>query len=161
MRSDNEDHFLFDTVILGFLKLFKNCQASSTFEAVNSTWLSNCQMDVRPLFDMRWRPRALCSISTGYSDSLSSCNMNDENALSLCREIWPSFESGHLGVHFACSIKHRVPLTYIFLRENSSWGACGKMAYLFIQRQGISSHLQTIWGAQIFHLVTLLKLMFL
>ena len=25
------------------------------------------------------------------------------------------------------------------------------MAYLFIQRQGISSHLQTIWGARVFH----------
>ena len=24
-----------------------------------------------------------------------------------------------------------VPLTYIFLRENSSWGACGNIAYLF------------------------------
>ena len=30
------------------------------------------------------------------------------------------------GVHFAWSIKQRVPLTYIFLRENSSWGACGE-----------------------------------
>ena len=36
MRSDNEDHFLFDTVISGFLTIFKNYQASSTFEAVNS-----------------------------------------------------------------------------------------------------------------------------
>ena len=34
-----------------------------------------------------------------------------------------------------------------------------KMAYLFIQRQGISSHLQTIWGARIFHPVALLKFM--
>ena len=44
--------------------------------------------------------------------------MNNEPALSLCREIWPSFESGHLGVHFTWSRKHRVPLTYILLREN-------------------------------------------
>ena len=29
--------FLFDTVILGFLPILKNCQASSKFEAVNST----------------------------------------------------------------------------------------------------------------------------
>ena len=101
VRSDTEDHFLFDTVILGFLTIFKNCQASSTFEAVNSTWLSSCQMDVRPLFEMRWRPSAFCRVSTGDSDILSSCDMNDEHALSLCREIWPSFKSGHLGVHFA------------------------------------------------------------
>ena len=120
MRSDTEDHFLFDTVILGFLTIFKNCQASSTFETVNSTWLSICQRDVRPLFEIRWRPRAFCRVSTGDSDVLSSCDLNDENALRLCREIWPSFQSWHLGVHFSLSIKHRVPLTYIFLRENSS-----------------------------------------
>ena len=120
MRSATEDHFLFDTVILGFLTIFKNFQASSTFEAVNSTWLSRCQRNVKPLFELRWRPRAFCRVSNGDSDILSSCDMNDEHALSLCREIWPSFESGHLGVHFARSIKHRVPLTYIFLRENSS-----------------------------------------
>ena len=31
------------TVILGFLTIFKNCQASTKFEAVKSTWLSSCQ----------------------------------------------------------------------------------------------------------------------
>ena len=50
--------FLFDTVIFGFLTILKNCQASSTFEAVNSTWLSSCKRNVRPLFEMMWRPRA-------------------------------------------------------------------------------------------------------
>ena len=32
-------------------------------------------------------------------------------------------------------LKHKTqgPLTYIFLRENSSWGACGKMAYLIVE----------------------------
>ena len=161
LRSDTEDHFIFDTVILGFLTIFKNCQASSPFEALKSTWLTSCQRDVRLLFEMRWKPRAFCRVSRGDSDILSSCDMNDEHALSVCREVWLSFKSGHLVVHFAWSINHRVPLTYIFLRANSSWGACGKMAYLFSRRQGISSHLQTIWGARIFHPVALLKLMFL
>ena len=161
MRSDTEDHFLFDTVVLGYLTIFKNCQASSTFEAVNSTWRSSCQRDVRPIFEFRWRHRAFCRVSSGDSDMLSSFDRNDEHALRLCREIWPSFKSWHHGVHFAWSIKHRVPLTYIFLRENSSWCDCGEMAYLFSRRQGISSHLQTIFGVQIFHLVSLLKLMFL
>ena len=160
VRSDTEGHFLFDTVILGFLKIFKNFQASSAYEAVNSACLSSCQRDVRLHFEMRWRPRAFCSVFSGDSDILSSCDMNDEHALSLYRAIWPSFQSGHFGVHFAWSIKHRVPLTYIFLRENSSWGACGKVFYLFSRRQGMSSHLQTIWGAQIVHPVALLKLMF-
>ena len=36
MRSETEGHFLFDTVISGFLTILKNFQASSTFEAVNS-----------------------------------------------------------------------------------------------------------------------------
>ena len=87
--------------------------------------------------------------------------MNDEHAWSVFREIWTSFSSGHLGVLFALRIKHRVPNTYIFLRENSSWGACGKMAYVFSGRQGISSHLQIIRCARVFHPVALLKLMFL
>ena len=72
--------FLFDTVILGFLTILKNCQASSKFEAVNSTWLSRCQRHVRPIFEMKWRPRAFTSVSTGDSDILSSFDMNDEHA---------------------------------------------------------------------------------
>ena len=35
------------------------------------------------------------------------------------------------------------------------------MAYLFSRREGISSHLQTIWGARVVHPVALQKLMFL
>ena len=72
--------FLFETVILGFLTLLKNCQASSTFEAMNSTWLLSCQRHVRPIFVMKWRPRAFGGFSTGDSDILSSCDMNDEHA---------------------------------------------------------------------------------
>ena len=72
--------FLFDTVILGLLTILKNCQASTKFEAVNSTWLSSCQRHVRPIFEMKWRPRAFSRVSTGDSDILSSCDMNDEHA---------------------------------------------------------------------------------
>ena len=72
--------FLFDTVILGFLTILKNYQASSKCEAVYSTWLSICQSHVRPLCEMKWRPRAFCMVSTGDSDMLSSCDMNDEHA---------------------------------------------------------------------------------
>ena len=115
----------------------------------------------RPVFEMKWKPRSFCRVSPGESDILSSCDMNDEHAWRFCREIWTSVKSGHLRAHFAWRIKHRVPLTYIFLRENSSWGACGKIAYLFCRRQGISSHLQTIWVDWIFHPVALLKWMFL
>ena len=55
--------------------------------------------------------------------------------LSLCREIRPSFQSGHPGIHSTWGSKLRVPLTYLLLREGSSWGACGKLAYHFIGRQ--------------------------
>ena len=72
--------FLFDTVIFGFLTIIKNCQASPTFEAVNFTWLLSGESHVRPLFEMMWRPRAFCRVSTGDSDTLCSCDMNDEHA---------------------------------------------------------------------------------
>ena len=72
--------FLFDRVILGFLTILKNCQGSSKFVAVNSTWLSGRQSHVRPIFEMNSRPRAFSRVSTGDSDILSSCDMKDEHA---------------------------------------------------------------------------------
>ena len=75
-----EGHFLVGTVILGFLPIFKNGQASSAFEALKSASLSRCQMDIRPLVQIRWRTRALCWVSTGDSDILSSFEMLDEPA---------------------------------------------------------------------------------
>ena len=51
-------------MILGLLTILKKCQASSKFELVNSTWLSNCQRHVRPIFVMKWRPRAFYRVST-------------------------------------------------------------------------------------------------
>ena len=91
VKWEFRSHFLFDTVILAFLTMLKNCQASWTFQAVNSTWLFSCQRHIRPLFEMKWRPRAFCRVSTGDSDILSSCDMNDEHAWSLFREIRTSF----------------------------------------------------------------------
>ena len=66
---------------------------------------------------------------------------------SHCKEIRPSFESGNLSIDFNCGSKLRVPLTYLLLRECSSWGACEKLAYLFNKILGISSLLQMIWVA--------------
>ena len=67
-------------MILGFLTILKNCQASTKFEAVNSTWLSSCQRHVRHIFEMKCGPRAFSRVSTGDSDILSFCDMNDEHA---------------------------------------------------------------------------------
>ena len=73
-------HILVGTVILGLLTIFKNCQALSTFEALEFVSLSRCQRDLSPLVHVRWRPRAFCRVSTGASDILSSCDMKDESA---------------------------------------------------------------------------------
>ena len=78
-----------------------------------------------------------------------------------CMEIRPSFESGSLAVHLTWDRKHRVPLAYLLLRENSTWGAGGKLAQIFNQRQGISSQLGTIWGAWSFPRVAVLILTFI
>ena len=67
-------------MILGFLTILNNCQASSKFEAVISTWLSSCERHVRPIVVMKWRPTAFSRVSTGDSDILSSSDMNDEHA---------------------------------------------------------------------------------
>ena len=71
------------TRILGFLSMFKRSQASSLFEALNSMSLSRCQRDVRPPVVMRRGPRAFSMVSTGDSDSPSSCEMKDEPAFKL------------------------------------------------------------------------------
>ena len=80
VRWETEGNFLVVIVILGFLSIFKKSQASSPFEALNSAHLSRCQRDVRPLVQMRWRPRAFSRVSTGNSDIPSSCEMKEDPA---------------------------------------------------------------------------------
>ena len=137
MRLEPKHPLLVVSVILVFLSIFKNSQASSTFEALNSAQLSKCQRDVRPSVLKRLRTMAFSMVSTGDSDIPSSCEMKDEPAFMHWRESRPSFQSGHLGVHSTSGRKHRVALLYLFRREGSSRGACGKLAYLFSRRQGI------------------------
>ena len=79
VRRETQCPFPVATVILGFLLIFKNSQASSPFEALNSACLLRCQRDVRPV-QMRLGPRAFSSISTGDPDIPSSCEVNDEPA---------------------------------------------------------------------------------
>ena len=61
-------------------KYIKKLSGIVKIEAMNSTWLSSCQRYVRPIFEMKWRPRAFSRVSTGDSDILSSCDMYDEHA---------------------------------------------------------------------------------
>ena len=80
---------------------------------------------------------------------------------SHCRVIRPSLESGHLSIRSTWGSKLRDPLTYVLLREGSSWGACGKLAYFFNRILGIRSFLEMIWRPWSFPPVPVLKLVFL
>ena len=99
VRRETQYPFPVATGILGFLSILKKSLASSPFEALNSECLSRCLMDVRTSVQMRRGLRAFSSVSTGDSDIPSSCEMKDDLHSSHCREIWPSLESEHLGVH--------------------------------------------------------------
>ena len=78
MRKDTEVHFLFGTVILEPLSIFKKSQASSPYEALNSVCLSKVQRDERPPVQMRRKPIAFSRFSKGDSVMPSSCDMKDE-----------------------------------------------------------------------------------
>ena len=43
VRWETKRSFLVFTEILGFLSIFKKCQSSAPFEALNSVGLSRCQ----------------------------------------------------------------------------------------------------------------------
>ena len=80
VKQETQCPFLVATMILGFLSIFKKTQASSPFEALNSTCLSRCQRDVRTPVQMRQGRRPFSRVSTRDSDIPSSCEMKDEPA---------------------------------------------------------------------------------
>ena len=67
VRRETEFTFLVATVILVLLSIFNKSQASSSFEALNSSSLSSCQRDVMPPVQMSRGPRAFSRVSTGKS----------------------------------------------------------------------------------------------
>ena len=147
MKQETEVHFLVGKVIMGFLSIFKKSKASSPFEALNSVCLSRCQSDMIPPVQKRRGPTAFSRVSTGDSDIPSYCDMNYEPKFKPLQGNLAFFCVKPLAVHSTGDRKYRVPLTYLLLRENSTWGVCEKLAHLFSQRQGISSHLEMICGA--------------
>ena len=78
VRQENKAHILVGTVILGFLSIFKKSQASSPFEALNSTCLSRYQSDVIPPIQMRRRTMAFSRVTTRDSDMPRSYEMKHE-----------------------------------------------------------------------------------
>ena len=148
-------------MILGFLSIFKKCQASSHFEALNSVCLSSYQSGVIPPIQMRRRTKAFFRVSTGDSDIPSSCEMKNEPEFKTLQGNPAFFWVRSFAVHSTWDRKHRVTLTYLLLRENSTWGAGEKLAQILNQRQIISSHLGAIWGAWSFPRVAVLILIFI
>ena len=73
VRQETELHFIVDSVLLGFLSIFKNSQASSPYKALNSVSLSRGQRDVRPPVQIRRTRMAFSRVSTGDSVMLSFC----------------------------------------------------------------------------------------
>ena len=86
MRQETEFHFLVGTEILEYLSVFKKSQVSSSYEALNSMFLSRGQRDVRPPVQMRGTPTAFSRVSTGDSDIPSSCEMKDEPEFKTLQE---------------------------------------------------------------------------
>ena len=91
VSQETKRPLLVGTVILAFLSIFTKSQASSPFEALNSTYLSMSQMDVRPSVQKRLRTMAFSSVSTGDSDIPSSCEMKDEPAFKALQGKPPFF----------------------------------------------------------------------
>ena len=78
-RQETEAPFLVAKLILDLLSICNKSQASSPFEALNSTWLSRGKRDVRHTAQIGGGGhRAFSRVSTGYSDIPSSCEMKDE-----------------------------------------------------------------------------------
>ena len=133
---------------MGFLSIFKKSQASSPFEALNSLCLSRCERDVILYVQIRRRPSAFSSVSTGDSDIPSSCEMKDElefkplqgNPVFFCvRASRGPFQlrqktqgSSHIPIaerklHLRCLLKVFTPLQSKTGNQLSSWDDMGCM----------------------------------
>ena len=99
VSQETEVHFLVIPVILGFLSIFKKCQDSSPYEALNSVCLSSGQRDVSIPVQMRRTPTAFSMVSTRDSDRPSYCQMKDEPEFKPLQGYRDFFLSGPLGVH--------------------------------------------------------------
>ena len=120
VKQETEAHFPVGKVILVFLSIFKKSKPLSPFEVLNSVCLSRCQSDVIPPVQMWRRPTAFSRVSTGDSDIPLSCDMKHEPKFKPLQGNLAFFGVRPLAVHSTRDRKHRVPLTYLFLRENST-----------------------------------------
>ena len=117
--------------------------------------------DVRHPVQMRRGTRVFSRVSREYSVIPSFCDMKHEPKFKPLQGNPAFFWVRPLDVNSTWDRTHTVPLSYLLLRENSTWAACWKLAHLFSQRQGISSNLQTICGAWNFLRAVVLKWIFI
>ena len=89
--QETKVHFPVSTVILGFLSIFKNSQALSPYEALNSMCLSRGQRDVRPPVQMRRTPTVFSRVSTRDSDMPSFYEMKDKPEFKPLQGNWAFF----------------------------------------------------------------------
>ena len=159
MRWETKRPFLVSTEILGLLSIFKKSQASAPFEALNSRGLSRCEGMLGP--PMRLGPRDFSRDCTEDSDIPLSCEMKYE----------PAFKPLQGNVTFFQVRESRYPLhvrkqiqgpSHIPIAEGRLLLRCLSEGSLPLNRiLGISSLLETIWGAWSFPRVLVLKLVFL
>ena len=128
---------LVGTIILVFLSIFTKCQASSLLKHWTQRNSRSLKWMWGPLSRRGWELWFSLGSPQRIQTSLHLVRWKKSLHLRHFRESRPSFESGNLQVHYTWGRKHRLTLTYLFLREGSSWGAWGKLAYLFIRKQGI------------------------
>ena len=91
VRQETEVHFLFGTVILGLLSIFKQSQASSPYEALNYVCLSRLQRDVTPPVQMIQKPMAFSRVSKGDSGMPSSSELKDVPEFKPLQGNWAFF----------------------------------------------------------------------
>ena len=160
MRWETKCPFLVYTEILEFQSIFKKSQASSAFQPW-TPHASRCVKGCEAPVQMRRGTTVSSRSSTQDSDNHSSCDMKPEPKFKPLQGHPAFFWVRPLAVHSTWDRKHRVPVSYLLLRENSTWGACGKLAHHFSQSQIISSHLETICGAWNFIRAAVLKWIFI
>ena len=137
VSREAKNPFLVGTVILVFLSIFMKSQASSPLKHWTQRTTRSLKWMWGPLSRRGWELWLSLGTPQAIQTSVHLVRWKMSLHLRHCRKSRPSFESGHLGVLYNLGGKHRVPLTYLFLRKGSSWCPCGKLAYLFSRRQGI------------------------
>ena len=161
VRQETEFHFLVGTVILGFLSIFKKSQASSPFEALNSVCLSRCQNDVIPPVQKRRGPTSFSWVSTGDSYIPSSCEMKEKTEFKTLQWNTAFFWVRASRSPFHLRQKTQGPSHIVVAERKLHLRFLWKVGSPLHQRQGISSHLEMIWGAWSFPRVAVLKLIFI